>query len=136
MLMSNKKRIKPNNFQRFAVVVDSGKGQSISLEFIAITGIDLGDDPGIVQVIFSKSCIISLAFSQSFIHILSQLHSRGFSEILRFFSEEMFWKIIGSVVRLLLEMSRDNSLELQQVNMSKTLEMLSKLFALMSNFVR
>ena len=134
MLMSKRKRMKPNNFQRFAV--DSGIGQSISLGRISIIGIDFGDVPGIVQVIFSKFCIIPLVFSQSFIHILSQLHSRGFSEILRFFSEEMFWKIIGSLVRLLLEMSRDDNLELQQVNMSNTLKILSELFTLMSIFVR
>ena len=129
-----RKENKPKIFHGFTVVVDCGKGHPRSFRFISIIWI-LSPD-GIVQVMLVVSYIMLLLFNQSFIHMFSQLHSRGFSEILRLFSEEMFWKIVGSVVRLLLEMSRDDNLELQQVNMSNTLEMLSKLFPLMFNFVR
>ena len=68
--------MKPKIFHKFALVVDSASGQSMSFGFISIIGNFFPD--GIVQVMFVESSIMSLLFSQSPIQMFSHLHRKEF----------------------------------------------------------
>ena len=130
--------LKPKGFHMFAGrAVDSGNGHPTSCGSISIIRNSLASSAfDIVQVIFVEFSIISLLFSQSFIQKLSQMHLKEFPSSHRLLREEIFIIFLGNVVKLLFEMSKSDSVELQQVNASNSLEMLSKLLLLMSNFVR
>ena len=116
--------------------VDSGNGHPTSCGPMSIILISLASPIDIVQVIFVEFSTMSLLFSQSFIQKLSQIHLKEFPSSHRLLREEIFIIFLGYVVKLLLEMSKSDSLEMEQVYTSNKFEMLTKLLPLMSNFVR
>ena len=65
--------------------------------------------------------------------MLSQLHVKLFPDNERFFRDVMFWMFVGNVTSLLLDMSRDASLE-EFINISmKSEDIFIKTFCLTSS---
>ena len=106
--------------------IDCCEGHSISSSFISIIRISFLSGFDIVHLIFVEFSTMLLLFNQFFIHKFSQSQLKEFPVSRRFLKEDIFIIFFGSLTKLLLEMSKNDSL----VHMNKSVNSLEILFNL------